>query len=107
MRREGTSHARGGSGRWRRSGPWGWQGSSTATSGGSSRGGSCRRTTSGTKPKADWHWVHEAIQYTILSTYKNFQVNVVNVNWTFFGWMTLITQTLIGVTLIPGSSHLT
>jgi uncharacterized membrane protein YphA (DoxX/SURF4 family) len=49
-----------------------------------------------------WYWVHQGIQYPTLGAYKDFQVNVVIANWTFFGWMTLITETFIGVTLILG-----
>jgi uncharacterized membrane protein YphA (DoxX/SURF4 family) len=49
-----------------------------------------------------WYWVHQGIQHPTLNAYKDFQVNVVIANWTFFGWMTLITETFIGVTLILG-----
>ncbi|MGH7321348.1 MAG: TQO small subunit DoxD, partial [Candidatus Rokuibacteriota bacterium] len=34
--------------------------------------------------------------------YKDFLVNVMIPNWTFFGWMTLITETAIGVSLMLG-----
>jgi uncharacterized membrane protein YphA (DoxX/SURF4 family) len=49
-----------------------------------------------------WYWIHQGIQNPTLNAYKDFQVNVVIANWTFFGWMTLITETFIGVTLILG-----
>jgi uncharacterized membrane protein YphA (DoxX/SURF4 family) len=49
-----------------------------------------------------WYWVHQGIQYPTLNVYKDFQVNVVIAHWTFFGWMTLITETFIAVTLILG-----
>ena len=49
-----------------------------------------------------WYWVQQGIQHPTLSAYRDFQVSVVIANWTFFGWMTLITETFIGVTLIVG-----
>ena len=49
-----------------------------------------------------WYWVHEEIQHPTVGAYKEFLVNVVIPNWTFFGWMTLITETFIAVTLILG-----
>jgi uncharacterized membrane protein YphA (DoxX/SURF4 family) len=49
-----------------------------------------------------WYWVHQGIEHPTLNAYKDFQLNVVIANWTFFGWMTLITETFIGVTLILG-----
>lgn len=49
-----------------------------------------------------WYWVHQGIQAPTLNAYRDFQVNVVIPNWTFFGWMTLVTETFIGVTLILG-----
>ena len=49
-----------------------------------------------------WYWVHQEIQYPTLAAYKNFLVNVMIPHWTFFGWMTLITETFIATTLILG-----
>ena len=49
-----------------------------------------------------WYWVHQGIEHPTLNAYKDFQLNVVIANWIFFGWMTLITETFIGVTLILG-----
>ena len=49
-----------------------------------------------------WYWVHQEIQYPTVAAYKNFLVNVMIPHWTFFGWMTLITETFISSTLILG-----
>ena len=49
-----------------------------------------------------WYWVHQEIQYPTVAAYKNFLVNVMIPHWTFFGWMTLITETFIASTLILG-----
>ena len=49
-----------------------------------------------------WYWVQQEIQHPTVNAYKDFLVNVLIPNWTFFGWMTLITETFIGVTLILG-----
>jgi thiosulfate dehydrogenase (quinone) large subunit len=49
-----------------------------------------------------WYWVQQEIQHPTVQAYKDFLVHVVIPNWTFFGWMTLITETVIGVTLILG-----
>ncbi|HXJ82286.1 MAG TPA: TQO small subunit DoxD [Candidatus Methylomirabilis sp.] len=49
-----------------------------------------------------WYWVHQEIQFPTVSAYRDFLVNVMIPHWTFFGWMTLITETFIGVTLILG-----
>ncbi len=49
-----------------------------------------------------WYWVQQEIQYPTLSAYKDFLVNVMIPHWTFFGWMTLITETFIAVILILG-----
>jgi len=49
-----------------------------------------------------WYWVHQEIQYPTVAAYKAFLVNVMIPHWIFFGWMTLITETFIGVTLILG-----
>ena len=49
-----------------------------------------------------WYWVHQEIQYPTVAAYKNFLVNVLIPHWTFFGWMTLITETFIATTLILG-----
>src|SRR5499427_5786858 len=49
-----------------------------------------------------WYWVHQEIQYPTVAAYKNFLVNVMIPHWTLFGWMTLITETFIGTTLILG-----
>jgi uncharacterized membrane protein YphA (DoxX/SURF4 family) len=49
-----------------------------------------------------WYWVQQEIQHPTVGLYRDFLVNVMIPNWTFFGWMTLITETFIGVTLILG-----
>lgn len=49
-----------------------------------------------------WYWVHQEIEHPTVNLYKDFLVNVMIPNWTFFGWMTLITETFIGVSLILG-----
>jgi thiosulfate dehydrogenase [quinone] large subunit len=49
-----------------------------------------------------WYWVHQEIQHPTVLAYKDFLVNVMIPNWTLFGWMTLITETFIGATLILG-----
>jgi len=49
-----------------------------------------------------WYWVHQEIQYPTVDAYKNFLLNVMIPHWTFFGWMTLITETFIASTLILG-----
>jgi thiosulfate dehydrogenase (quinone) large subunit len=49
-----------------------------------------------------WYWVHQEIQYPTLAAYKDFLVNVMIPHWTFFGWMTLVTETFIAVSLMLG-----
>src|SRR5262249_34306368 len=49
-----------------------------------------------------WYWVQQEIQYPTMAAYKDFLQNVMIPHWTFFGWMTLITETFIAVTLILG-----
>jgi thiosulfate dehydrogenase [quinone] large subunit len=49
-----------------------------------------------------WYWVHQEIQHPTVAAYKSFLVNVMIPNWTLFGWLTLITETFIGATLILG-----
>src|SRR5213593_552013 len=49
-----------------------------------------------------WYWVQQEIQYPTVTAYKDFLQNVLIPHWTFFGWMTLITETFIAVTLILG-----
>src|SRR5258705_13801282 len=49
-----------------------------------------------------WNWVQQEIQFPTGAAYKEFLVNVIIPHWTFFGWMTLITETFIAVTLILG-----
>jgi len=49
-----------------------------------------------------WYWVQQEIQYPTLGAYRDFLVGVMIPNWTFFGWMTLLTETFIGVTLMLG-----
>jgi thiosulfate dehydrogenase [quinone] large subunit len=49
-----------------------------------------------------WYWVHQEIQYPTVLAYRDFLVNVMIPHWTFFGWMTLMTETFIAVTLILG-----
>jgi thiosulfate dehydrogenase [quinone] large subunit len=49
-----------------------------------------------------WYWVQQEIQHPTVTAYRDFLVNVMIPHWTFFGWMTLMTETFIGVTLILG-----
>lgn len=49
-----------------------------------------------------WYWVQQEIQYPTVAAYRDFLVNVMIPNWTFFGWLTLVTETAIGVSLILG-----
>ena len=49
-----------------------------------------------------WFWVQQEIQYPTVVAYKEFLVNVLVPHWAFFGYMTLVTETFIGVTLILG-----
>ena len=49
-----------------------------------------------------WYWVQQEIQYPTLIAYRDFLINVLIPHWTFFGWMTLLTETFIAVTLILG-----
>jgi thiosulfate dehydrogenase [quinone] large subunit len=49
-----------------------------------------------------WYWVQQEIQHPTVGAYKDFLVNVMIPNWTLFGWMTLVTETFIGATLILG-----
>jgi hypothetical protein len=50
-----------------------------------------------------WYWVQQEIQYPTVTAYKDFLVNVMIPHWTFFGYMTLFTETFIAVTLIRAS----
>ncbi len=49
-----------------------------------------------------WYWVQEEIRYPTLRAYREFLVDVMIPHWTFFGWMTLVTETFIALTLILG-----
>jgi thiosulfate dehydrogenase [quinone] large subunit len=49
-----------------------------------------------------WYWVHQEIQFPTFPAYRDFLVNVMVPHWTLFGWMTLITETSIAVTLFLG-----
>ena len=49
-----------------------------------------------------WYWVQQEIQHPTVGAYKDFLVNVMIPNWTFFGYLTLATETFIGSTLILG-----
>ena len=49
-----------------------------------------------------WYWVQQEIEHPTIAVYKDFLVNVLVPHWTFFGWMTLITETFIAVSLILG-----
>jgi thiosulfate dehydrogenase [quinone] large subunit len=49
-----------------------------------------------------WYWVQQEIQYPTIAAYKDFLQIVVIPHWTLFGWMTLLTETFIAVTLILG-----
>jgi uncharacterized membrane protein YphA (DoxX/SURF4 family) len=49
-----------------------------------------------------WYWCQQGIQHPTFEAYKAFQLNVVIPHWTVFGWLTLITETSIAVSLILG-----
>jgi len=49
-----------------------------------------------------WYWVQQEIQHPTVGAYRDFLVTVMIPHWTFFGWMTLLTETFIGVTLMLG-----
>jgi hypothetical protein len=49
-----------------------------------------------------WYWTQQEIQYPTVALYRDFLTTVVVPNWTFFGWMTLVTETFIGATLMLG-----
>jgi thiosulfate dehydrogenase [quinone] large subunit len=49
-----------------------------------------------------WYWVQQEIQYPTVPAYQAFLTTVVIPQWTLFGYLTLITETFIGVTLILG-----
>ena len=49
-----------------------------------------------------WYWVQQEIQYPTIAAYKDFLVTVMIPHWTLFGYLTLFTETFIGVTLILG-----
>jgi thiosulfate dehydrogenase (quinone) large subunit len=49
-----------------------------------------------------WFWVQQEIQYPTVPAFKDFLVNVMIPHWTFFGYLTLMTETFIAVTLILG-----
>jgi thiosulfate dehydrogenase (quinone) large subunit len=46
--------------------------------------------------------VQQEIQHPTVTAYRDFLVNVMIPHWSFFGWMTLITETFIAVTLMLG-----
>jgi len=49
-----------------------------------------------------WYWVQQDVQHPTVTAYRDFLVNVMIPHWTFFGWMTLVTERFIAVTLILG-----
>jgi thiosulfate dehydrogenase (quinone) large subunit len=49
-----------------------------------------------------WYWVQQEIQYPTVMAYRDFLVNVLVPHWTFFGYLTLFTETFIAVTLMLG-----
>jgi thiosulfate dehydrogenase [quinone] large subunit len=49
-----------------------------------------------------WYWVQQEVQHPTVGAYRDFLVNVMIPHWTFFGWMTLTTETFIAVTLMLG-----
>ncbi len=49
-----------------------------------------------------WYWVQQEIQYPTVGAYKDFLLGIMIPHWTFFGYLTLITETFIGITLILG-----
>jgi hypothetical protein len=51
-----------------------------------------------------WYWVQQEIQHPTLNAYRDFLVNVLIPNWTFFGWMTLIgmaANITLGILSVP------
>lgn len=49
-----------------------------------------------------WYWLNEMIRSPTFAWHKALLEQIVVPNFIFFGWMTLITETFIGVTLILG-----
>jgi thiosulfate dehydrogenase (quinone) large subunit len=49
-----------------------------------------------------WYWVQQEIEHPTVEPYRDFLVAVVIPNWTLMGWLTLLTESFIGVTLILG-----
>jgi thiosulfate dehydrogenase [quinone] large subunit len=49
-----------------------------------------------------WYWVQQEIEHPTFAWYRDFLVGVMIPNWTLFGWLTLLTETFIAVTLILG-----
>jgi uncharacterized membrane protein YphA (DoxX/SURF4 family) len=49
-----------------------------------------------------WYWVHQEIQYPTVQVYRTFLTDVMLPHWTLFGYLTLVTETFIGVTLVLG-----
>ena len=49
-----------------------------------------------------WYWVQQEIQYPTVTAYRDFLINVLVPHWTFFGYLTLFTETFIAVTLMLG-----
>jgi thiosulfate dehydrogenase (quinone) large subunit len=49
-----------------------------------------------------WYWVQQEIQHPTVTAYRDFLVDVMIPHWTFFGWMTLVTETFIAVSLMLG-----
>jgi thiosulfate dehydrogenase (quinone) large subunit len=49
-----------------------------------------------------WYWIQQEIQYPTVGAYRDFLVNVMIPHWTLFGYITLATETFIGLTLILG-----
>ena len=49
-----------------------------------------------------WYWVHQGLDHPTLAAVHDFQLHVVLPHWTFFGWLTLLTETFIAVSLLLG-----
>lgn len=49
-----------------------------------------------------WYWIQQEIHYPTVGAYRDFLVTVMIPHWTLFGYITLATETFIGLTLILG-----
>ena len=52
-----------------------------------------------------WYWVQQEIQHPTVGAYRDFLNNVMIPHWTFFGWMTLITESRRAVAMRRASNR--